>query len=435
MALLHASRRDFLKTGALAGAGYFVAAGLQAKESTSAIQKLNFACVGVGGKGKSDTEDAAMNGNVIAVCDIDENTLATTSQAYPSAERFYDYREMFDRLGSKIDAVTISTPDHTHAAITAMAMRLGKHCFTQKPLTHSLAEARTLTQLARETGVATQMSNQGTANPGLRKAAAMIRAGALGAVTDIHIWTNRPIWPQGGARPSGSLTPKFLHWDQWIGPATYRRYTEVYHPFSWRGWWDFGTGALGDMVCHMMNMPFMALDLRNPTTIEAKTSGHNQQSFPSWSVITYKFPKTKDRPEVTLTWYDGGKRPKRSLLEGEKLGAAGILLIGEKGKLYSPSDYANNSIFLGGAKEVPAEFEPAPDGGHFVEFVRAAKGGPPAKANFADYAGALTETVLCGNLAVWKQGKVEWDAENLRANDAPELDGIIERPYRPGYTL
>lgn len=435
MAALHPSRRDFIKTSAVVGAGYFVASGVAAKESTAAVEKLNFACVGVGGKGGSDTEDAAKFGNVVAICDIDDNILTKASQLYPSAERFHDYRQMFDRLGSKIDAVTVSTPDHTHAPVTAMALKLRKHCFTQKPLTHSLSEARRLAELARETGVATQMGNQGTANPGLRKAAAMVRAGVIGTVKDIHIWTNRPIWPQAGDKPAGSAAPRFVHWDEWIGPAPFRRYAEVYHPFAWRGWWDFGTGALGDMACHMMNMPFMALDLRNPISIEAETTGHNKQSFPARSVIKYKFPANKTRPEVSMTWYDGGKRPKRSLLDGEKLGEAGILLIGEKGKLYSAGDYANNSILLGGAKEIPAEFEMAPEGGHFAEFVRAAKGGPPAKSNFADYAGALTETVLCGNLAVWHQGKIEWDAENLRAKGLPELDAIIERPYRPGYSL
>jgi len=427
------NRRDFLKTTALAGTGFWIAGAAPADDSKSPNERINFACIGVGGKGTSDSADAARHGNIVAICDVDDQRLDKAAQKYRGAKKFNDFRKLFDEVGKSIDAVTVSTPDHTHAVASALAMRLGKHCFTQKPLTHSLYEARRLAEIAREMKVATQMGNQGTASGGLRKAAALVRAGALGTVKEVHVWTNRPIWPQGSLRPVDATAPSYLHWDLWLGPATERPYGHGYHPFAWRGYWDYGTGALGDMACHTMNMPFMALDLRNPTSLEAETSGHNKVSYPRWSIIHYTFPAGGNRPELTMIWYDGGKRPPAELLGGEEPAKSGSLLIGTKGNLYSTGDNGGSYQLIGNATETAVEFPSSP--GHFEEFVRAIKGGPPATSNFPDYAGPLTETVLLGNLAVWAGKKIDWDAHKLRATNAPEVEPIVKPEYRKGYAL
>jgi predicted dehydrogenase len=342
---------------------------------------------------------------------------------------------MLDEMGDSIDAVTVSTPDHTHAPAAAAAMRLGKHCFTQKPLTHTIHEARTLGQLAREQKVATQMGNQGTANDGLRKAAAMIQSGVLGKVTEVHVWTNRPVWPQGSdVEIPTPETPETIHWDQWIGPAEMRPYSPAFHPFKWRGFWDFGTGALGDMACHTMNMPFMALDLRDPTSVLATTAGHDGNVYPAWSEITYEFPATDKRPALKLYWYDGSKLPPAELFGDIKPKNSGCLVVGEAGKLYSPDDYGAQYQLLDGAEEKDVEFVKSP--GHFNEWVNAIKGGEPARSNFPDYASPLTETVLLGNLAVWADGKkIEWNAEKMEATNAPEVAHIVKKEYREGFGL
>jgi predicted dehydrogenase len=427
------TRRQFLQASALAGAGYFVAGKAPADDAKSPSETIRFACIGVGGKGSSDTADAAKHGTVVAICDVDDKTLDKAAKLYPDAKKYNDFRKMFDEMAKGIDAVTVSTPDHTHAVASAMAMRLGKHCFTQKPLTHSLYEARRLGEIAREMKVATQMGNQGTAGGGLRKAAALIKAGVLGTVKEVHVWTNRPIWPQGGPRPAEAKAPENLHWDLWLGPAAERPYGNGYHPFAWRGFWDFGTGALGDMACHTMNMPFMALDLRDPTAVEAESSGHSKESYPKWSMIKYRFPARGQRPGLTMTWYDGGKRPPAELLNGENPASSGSLIIGEKGKLYSAGDGGGGYKLLGDIAELKVETVSSP--GHFTEFAKAIKGGPAAVSNFPDYAGPLTETVLLGNLAVWAGKKIEWDAKNQKATNAPEVEAIVKHQYRKGYTL
>ncbi len=380
----------------------------------------------------------------MAICDVDEQTLAKAAELYPKAKKFVDFRKLFDEMAKSIDAVTVSTPDHTHAVASAMAMRLGKHCFTQKPLTHSIHEARRLGEIAREKKVATQMGNQGTARDELRKAAALIRAGAIGAVKEVHVWTNRPIWPQGMARPKAEeATPTHLHWDLWLGPAPSRPFHHgevnarnpkrgAYHDFNWRGWWEFGTGALGDMACHNINMPFMALDLREPASVEAKTSGHNKDSYPEWSIIRYTFAARGKRPALTLTWYDGGKKPPAELFDGQQPAPSGCWLIGAKGKLVSTRDNGSGYTLVGDVTEPKVEFPESP--GHFEEFVRAIKGGEPAMSNFPDYAGPLTETVLLGNLSVWAGKKIEWDAKNLKTQ-VPGVEPLIRREYRKGYTL
>lgn len=433
------NRRRFLQATAVAGIGFWVAGGCRRKKSKSPNEKIAFASIGLGGKGSSDSRDAGTSGDMVAICDVDEGTLGAGEKRFPKAKPYTDYRKMLDEMGKSIDAVTVSTPDHHHAPAALMAMRMDKHCFCQKPLTHTIYEARLMAKVARERKLATQMGNQGTADSSLRKAAAIIKSGTLGAVSEVHVWTNRPIWPQGGPRAKSIDCPSHLKWNLWLGPAPVRPYATGYHTFSWRGWWDFGTGALGDMACHTVNMPYMALNLHDPIAVQAECSGHNGDSYPKWSIITFDFPALDGRPPVKLFWYDGGRKIKEELLEDKKRESSGCLVIGDKGKLYSPGDYASETLFLlGGATMPEVKFSESP--GHFEEWVRAIKGGEPAMSNFPNYAGGLTETMLLGNLAVWvaatgKGEKVEWDAKNLRSPNIAGLETIIKPIYRPGYTL
>ncbi len=285
---------------------------------------------------------------------------------------------MLCEMGKSIDAVTVSTPDHTHAPAALMAMRMGKHCFCQKPLTHTIYEARLMAKVAKEMKLATQMGNQGTASSSLRKAAAIVKSGALGPVKEVHVWTNRPIWPQGGERPKPVPCPAHLKWDLWLSVAPVRPYANGYHTFAWRGWWDFGTGALGDMACHTVNMPYMALNLRDPVAVQAECSGHNKDSYPKWSIIAFDYPAQGKRPPVKLFWYDGGKKPDADLLEGKKMEGSGCLVIGEKGKLYGPGDYCDRGLSLLGGVHMPkVKWTESP--GHFEEWVLAIKGGEAAR--------------------------------------------------------
>ncbi len=280
-----------MKTTAATGIGFWVAAGVKAADSKSPNEAIAMASIGIGGKGSSDSEDAGNSGRMVAICDVDQKRLNSMGEErFPDAKRYTDFRKMLEEMGDKIDAVTVSTPDHTHAPAALMAMRMGKHCFCQKPLTHTIYEARLMARVAKEKKLATQMGNQGTAESGLRRSAAIIRGGALGTVKEVHVWTDRPIWSsQGIPRPKAASCPKWLDWNVWIGSAPVRPYSAgVYHPFAWRGWWDFGCGALGDMACHTMNMPYMALDLRDPISAQATTSGHSGDSFPAWSKITLR---------------------------------------------------------------------------------------------------------------------------------------------------
>jgi predicted dehydrogenase len=437
------NRRRFIKTTAAAGAGFWAAGGVSLRASRLANERIAFGCIGVGGKGSSDSDDAGRHGDVVAICDIDENTLGGRGRKFPNAQKFTDFRKMLEEVGKSLDAVTVSTADHCHAPASVMAMKMGKHCFTQKPMTHTIHEARLMGEIAREKKLATSMGNQGTAESGLRKAAALLKAGILGKVSEVHIWTNRPIWPQGGARPKPAENgpPKHVNWDAWLGPAPERPFANGYHPFAWRGWWDFGTGALGDMACHTVNMPFAGLGLRDPSSVQATSSGHNGDSYPKWSIIDFVFPANDQRGEIKFRWYDGGKRPPKELLEGRNMAGSGCVIVGEKGKIYSPDDYGAQFFILGsGIEEPKVEFKRSP--GHFEEWVQAIKGGDPAMSNFPDYAGPLTETILLGNLAVYaaKEAdtpgkKVEWDAKKLEAANAPELMSIVKKQYRRGWEL
>jgi predicted dehydrogenase len=448
------TRRNFLQSTAALGVGFWVAGGVSPRPSRAASEKINFACVGVGGKGDSDARDASRNGNIVAICDADGDTLDRAALRYRDAKKFTDYRKMLDEVGKSIDAVTVSTPDHNHAPAAIRAMKLGKHCFVQKPLTHTIHEARRMGEVAREMKVATEMGNQGTANADLRHSAAFVQAGGLGTVKEVHVWTNRPIWPQGLDRPTDTPpVPEKLDWEAWIGPAKMRPYHNAYHPFKWRGWWDFGTGALGDMACHTLNMCFAALSLRDPISVQAISSGHNKETYPSWSIITFEYAATDKRGKVTLKWYDGGKLPPMEIVAGTKhkfkkrgtddetpLSDSGGVMIGSKGTIYAPGDYADRAELIGTGKLPDCEFERSP--GHFDEWIRAIEGGKPAMSNFPDYAGPLAETILLGNLAVWaapekdQMGKkIAWDAKKLVATNAPEVMHIVKKEYRKGWEL
>jgi predicted dehydrogenase len=443
-------RRDFLRQAALAGA-----AGLALRGAGSAFgqdspnAKVRFACIGVGGKGESDTNDAGKHGEIVALCDIDETNLDKMAAKFPKAKKYVDYRRMLEEMGDKIDAVTVSTPDHTHATAGAMAMRMGKHAFIQKPLTWSIEEARILRALAAEKKLCTQMGNQGTAADGFRRGVEVIKSGTLGAVKEIHVWTNRPIWPQGVARPKdmGGI-PNSVHWYEWLGPAQDRPYSKSYHPFAWRGWLDFGTGALGDMACHTINVAAMALELFDPETVEVvDTSGLvDRETYPTWSILKTHFGQKGTRAPLDLVWYDGGdKLPQEkkseiaAKLHGEKMGKSGLLLVGEKGSFYSVNDYGAEHLLLPREQfkdqpQVEAKLPHSP--GHFTEWVEGIKAGDPTRAlsNF-DYASRLTETVLLGVVALKLGAKVEWDAAGMKVKGKPEADQYLRRDYRKGFSV
>jgi predicted dehydrogenase len=384
--------------------------------------------------------------NIVALCDCDENQAAQARQDAPHAKFYFDYREMLEK--EKLDAVTVSTPDHHHAPASILAMRRGLHVYCQKPLTHSVWEARQMTRVAREMKVATQMGNQGTADNGLRRGAEIVRAGCIGDVTEVHIWTNRPgnFWSQGRNRPDRTdPVPPHLKWDLFLGPAPDRPYVggRTYHPFAWRGWWDFGTGALGDMACHTANLAFMAVQPGPPSTIDAQSSGGTSESPPLWSIITFEFPASGSKPGYKFVWYDGDRdgrpnMPPADLLPGTPLPRTGSLIIGTKGKMLSGGDYGEGIRLL--PEEQFKDFKdpeptiPRNKGGHYQEWIAACKGGPPAMSNF-DYAGPLTELILLGNLVLRTGKKLQWDPVNLRCPNCPEASQYIKRQYRKGWEI
>jgi predicted dehydrogenase len=449
------NRRQFLRDTGLAGVGFWVAGGLSPAADTkdSPNGRLNIACIGVGGKGGSDTDQAAQVGQVVALCDIDDNTLNRKAggEKFADAKKYNDFRKMLDELGPKIDAVTVSTPDHTHAAAAMMAIKMKKHVYCQKPLTHTVYEARALREAARKYGVCTQMGNQGTAENGLREAVEVIRAGGIGPVHEVHVWTNRPIWPQAPtltSRPPEAEVPKGVHWDEWLGPAPFRPYAKGYHPFGWRGFWDFGTGALGDMACHTANLAFMALKLGYPSSVVAENGPLNPETYPAWATITLQFPARGEMPPVKFVWYEGkrdGKKnlPPAALLHGENPPGSGSLLVGDKGVLYSPDDYGARYILLPKEKfegfTKPERSLPRNgrgDLGMKQEWARAIKENKPevALSNFG-YAAMLTETILLGNVAMRAGKRLEWDGPNLKFRNAPEADKLLRTEYRSGWTL
>ena len=443
------TRRRFVQAASVTAATLASSRLLRGATPPSSARRVNVAHIGVGGKGRDDLAGVTeAGGNVVALCDVDAGTLASAAKAHPEAKTWTDWREMLDEQ-KDIDAVVVTTPDHTHAHAALRAIRMGKHVYCQKPLTHGIYEARLLTGAAREHKVATQMGNQGHASDGRRQQVDWIKQGVIGLVKEVHIWTNRPIWPQGQVPPTREWSPPAsLNWDLWLGPAPHRPYAiygdskPVYHPFNWRGWWDFGTGALGDMACHLMDAAFWALDLSGPCTVEAVCDELTRQTAPKWSVITYQFPARGNLPPVKMVWYDGGKLPEQlaglDLPERDRrqYRGGGSLFVGEKGMMIGSSG-GPPRVFGEVAKgfEPPAMKVPKSPG-HYVEWVQACREGKPelALANF-DYAGPLTETVLLGNVALRAGKRIEWDPKGMKCVNAPEADPYVRREYRKGWEL
>ncbi|MBI9038322.1 MAG: Gfo/Idh/MocA family oxidoreductase [Bacteroidales bacterium] len=442
------SRRKFIGNVATAAAGitilpHFAVGGLG---RFSPSDKLNIAGIGVGGVGASNINKLNSQ-NIVALCDVDWDYAVKTFKSYPNAKRYKDYRKMFDEMGNQIDAVVIATPDHTHAIATTAAMRMGKHVYVQKPLTHTVYESRVLRNLANETKVATQMGNQGNSGEGIRETCEWLWDGAIGEITEVHAWTNRPIWPQGLERPTETPSlPPTLAWDLFIGPAQWRPYHPSYTPWNWRAWWDFGTGALGDMACHIMDPVFMALQLGYPSAVQGSSTQVNTESAPHASTIYYEFPerpkyKKLKMPPVSLSWYDGGLLPKRpkELKDGQIMGdsSGGVIFVGTKGKLMCGC-YGKNPILL--PEELNNDYKrPDPsmrriaeamNGGHEMDWVRACKENPENRIETSscfDYSGPLNEMVVMGNLAVRLQDlkrKLLWDGENMKITNLTDDDKI-----------
>jgi len=445
-------RREFIKAATFSGIGLLILRNPKSAWSYQANNKLNMAFVGAGGQGGGLVGVfSGMGENIVALCDVDDQRAAETYKRFPNAKKFKDFRKMLDEMANEIDAVVVATPDHTHAVASVAAMKLGKHVYCEKPLTWCIGEARIMRKVAMEKKVVTQMGNQGMGDNRLRQAVQVVWSGVIGQVREIHIWSNRPIWPQGMDRPKDTPpVPPHLDWDLWLGPAPWRPYHPAYLPFVWRGWCDFGTGALGDMGCHTMNMPVLATKLHEAIiegktiVVEAEHSGCNQESYPKWSVVKYYFPERGNLPSLTLTWYDGGKKPPADVLPSElspdKLPGSGALLIGDKGILYSPGDYASEWRLLPSEQfkdfQLPELTMLPRSPGHHREFVLACKGeNIKPMSNFVDYAAYLTEIVLLGNLAIRLGQKVVWDSKQGRVIGNPNAEPLVMRPYREGWRL
>ena len=441
------SRRAFVGSAASAFSFAFVPGrALGGKDVDSANNRLNIAGIGVGGRGASDIRSVDSE-NIVALCDVDMQRAAPTFKKYPDARVYRDFREMLDKEEKNIDAVVIGAPDHIHAPAAIRAMRMGKHVYCEKPMAHSVYEARRMTEVAAETGVVTQMGNQGHAGEGLRRYYEYVKSGAIGTVSEVHVWSDRagtakrPWWPQGIERPKEVHdVPKSLDWNLWLGPAPWRPYNNAYAPFKWRGWWDFGCGALGDMAIHNADPAFFALNLDAPTSVEAETSEVFSETLPVWNIITFHFPARDDRPPVKMVWYDGGKLPERptELKEGEELGSNGILFVGTSGKMLGGSHAGTPRLLPDSLHKDVGQPEQLLDRspGHHKEWIEACKTGKPemAKSGFW-YAGPFTESLLVGNLAVRLGRRIEWDAASLRSPNCPEADNYVSKFYRAGWEI
>jgi predicted dehydrogenase len=456
--LRRVSRRDFMG-GAAAAAAFTIVPRhvLGGRRYRPPSEKLNIAGVGVGGMGKNNV-GACKTENIVALCDVDADYAGGVCGEYPKAAVYRDFRRMLDKQ-KNIDAVIVATPDHTHAVITMAAMKRGKHVYVQKPLTRTVQEARVLTEAARRYKVATQMGNQGHSGEGVRLICEWLWDGAIGDVREVHAWTNRPIWPQDMDRPTDRPpVPESLDWDLWLGPAPWRPYHPVYLPKLWRGWYDFGCGALGDMACHVLDPVFWALKLRYPSSVEACAAMHvspvpggwgkrglSEESFPTASIVRYEFPARGGMPPVKVHWYDGGLKPPRpdALEPGRRLEQAksNVLFIGNKGVLRC-GEYGDSPRLI--PEKLMAEYErppqtlpriPGGQDGHEQDWVRACKGGEPACSNF-DYSGPMTEAVVMGNLAIRRLGKkLLWDGENMKVTNDDEANKYVNEPYREGWSL
>ncbi len=472
------NRRTFIKKSALAFAGIsIIPRHVLGKGFIAPSDKLNVAIIGGGGKGYSDLMNVWNNGasNIAAICDVDWIRASNAFNKFPKAIKFKDFRKLLDKI-KDIDAITVSTPDHTHAVIAMAAMNLGKHVYVQKPLTHNIFEARMLTKTANQNRLVTQMGNQGASGKGVKQMIKWFDEGKIGAVHKVHVWTNRPVWPQGIPTPTDK--PKLLDgldWDTWIGPAKYVDYHPLYHPFKWRGWWNFGTGALGDMGCHLIDPPFRVLGLGYPTEVESSVGSifkkdwvpeYFPDSCPTSSRTQLKFPATaKNQLALTMTWTDGGLRPFHPELIpadhpiGDDNSANGVIMIGQKGIMTcgtygrNPKIYFNNGDVL--VANIVEEENTLPENGHQAAWVEACKDGfgkekHKALTSSFDFAGPLTETVLMGNLGIRsynlreKRGdrfeypgrkKLLWDGGNMKITNFEPANQFVKRDYRKGWNL
>ncbi|MBX3436371.1 MAG: Gfo/Idh/MocA family oxidoreductase [Planctomycetaceae bacterium] len=425
-------RRNFLKTsaGAALSAGLW-RSGLAAAESTSPNEKLNIACIGTANRAEEDIKGVAGE-HIVALCDVDQNYLDRSLKQFPGARTYHDFRELLEQEAEKIDAVVIATADHAHAPAAIRAIRKGLHVYVEKPLSHTIHEARLITEAAREHGVATQLGTQVHAEPNYRRVVEVIRSGAIGDVHEAHVWVGKH-WG-GGDRPEGGQEPPAtLSWDLWLGPAPERPFfAGRYHPAQWRRWWDFGTGTLGDMACHYMDLPFWALDLKYPTRCSTEGPPVHPETCPIGLIVHLDFPERDGKSPVKMTWYDGNMIPKE--IHGQRVPPNGVMFVGSEGMMFA--DYSNYRLF---PSEKFAGFQPpeptiAPSPGHHAEWIAACKGGVPGLCNF-DYSGPLTESVLLGNVAYRCEQEIEWDAANLKATNCPEADKYIRKEYREGWEV
>ena len=442
------SRRAFV--GGAVGA----ASAMYVRRISGAEDRVRVAVVGCGGRGADDLNELKPTGaNIVALCDADERRAAKSFSEYASARRYQDWRRMLEKEASNIDAVVVATPDHNHAIISIAAMKLGKHVYCEKPLAHSIREARRMAAVAAEMKVATQMGTQGHAFEGTREAVEVIRSGVLGEVRELHVWTDRPKgwWPQGVERPNDTPSvPKGLDWDVWVGPAPMRPYNPAYVPFKWRGWWDFGTGAIGDMGVHNLDTAFWGLELTAPTSVKivdcspGLTSPPAKETLPAWSLLRIEFPGRGDKPPVTLHWYDGGKVPPVELFHGEPVPKAdgGSLVIGSKGTLLTRTWHGGQSArdwFVMLPREKFKDYQPPPKSlprtaSHHQEWIDACRGRGKTLSNFG-YAAVLTESLLVGDLALRVGKDLTWDAGKMAAMGCPEADAFIKPQFREGWQL
>ena len=462
------SRRNFLKNTSIAASGFFIVPRhVLGRGFVAPSDKLNVAGIGAGGKGTSDIAEffKSGNANIVALCDVDDRQAVKSRQSFPNAKYYHDYRELLDKEKKNIDAVSVSTPDHMHAVIALSAMQLNKHVYVQKPLTHDIYEARVLTEAAKRYKVVTQMGNQGSSGDGVRTMQEWLKAGLIGDVHTIRCWTNRPVWPQGIAGPTVKEDiPTELSWDLWLGTAAMRDYNKAYLPFNWRGYWDFGTGALGDMGCHLIDPTFKVVGLGYPSEVECSTGdiyevmwkpAYHPESCPVSSSIIFKFPM-KDGKSVKLTWMDGGIAPERPAELGpdEQMGGndGGGIIEGSKGKIMYGTYGANPKLLptsrMPEVANIPKTLARVPEG-HYAQWVNACIAGY-GKNNLSssfDYAGPLTETILMGNLALrsWQykdaagkftgRKKLLWDAANMKITNFDVANEFVKRTYRNGWDL
>jgi predicted dehydrogenase len=417
------TRRTFMEATALMGAGALLAP----PKLKSPNDRLNIGVIGIANQGSYDLHNVASE-NIVALCDIDDNYLAAGLKEFTQATPYNDYRLLLKR--KDLDAVVIATPDHTHAPATLLALQTGHHVYCEKPLTHTVVEARQVAEMAKRHNRVTQIGTQIHAGSNYRRVVELVQSGAIGKISEVHVWVGRDFGAGTSGRPADTPpVPANIHWDLWIGTAPYRPYHPAYIPFNWRAWWDFGGGSLGDMGCHHMDLPHWALKLRHPETVEAEGPPVQQENTPPWLIVRYRYPAREELPAVDLTWYHGGKRP-HYFADGTLPGwGDGTLFVGEKGMLlagYDAYKLLPEKSFEGFTPPPPT----IPDSiGHHKEWIEACKTDGPTTCNF-DYSGALTEAVLLGNVAFRVGHKIEWDAENLRVKNSKDADKFLRPHYR-----